>query len=112
MFPLAAPDFTYGLTTDSQEEMPPAKISQQYLPWLMQWREHIKWNPDTTHLPPAACKITTLKPDEWYRMLAKYPEQNLVKFVVDGITEGFRIGFNYQSTSQKRIWKVLTHILK
>ena len=34
-------------------------------------------------------------------MLASYPEQDLIKFFIEGITEGFRIGFNYQCTTLK-----------
>ena len=34
-------------------------------------------------------------------MLASYPEQNLSKFFIEGITQGFWVDFNYQFTALK-----------
>ena len=82
--------------------MPTFGVLQEYSSWLTLWKVQTKFTPGTNNLPTAARKVTTpLKPDAWLHMLATHPEQNLVKFFIDGITQGFRIGFNYQSTPIK-----------
>lgn len=34
-------------------------------------------------------------------MLASYPDQVLIRFFTEGVTQGFQIGFSYQYTSLK-----------
>lgn len=49
-----------------------------------------------THLPLGMRTITTpLVQRTWERSLAEHPDQRLAKFIMDGIKNGFRIGFNY-----------------
>ena len=77
-------------------------ISLEYSSWLSLWRQQIQPNPVDIQVPPAACRITTLlHSDVWHHMLASHPDQNLIKFFIEGVTEGFRIGFNYQCTTLK-----------
>ena len=77
-------------------------ISLEYSSWLSLWRQQIQPNPVDIQVPPAACRITTpLHPDVWHHMLASHPDQDLIKFFMEGVTEGFRIGFNYLCTTLK-----------
>ena len=39
---------------------------------------------------------TPLKIDEWRRQLREHPDPDFVEYILRGITEGFRIGFNYR----------------
>ena len=87
--------------------MPISEITQEYSSWLVLWSEHIKSNPNTTHLPLAACKVTTpLKPDAWHLMLATHPEQSLIKFFIEGMDHGkvsnwLQLSIHFTTTSQK-----------
>ena len=105
VFPLSlwlAPDFRYDSLTDTWEEMPTSGVTQEYSSWLALWSEHIKSNPNTTHLPLAACKVTTpLKQDAWHLMLAAHPKQSLVKFFIEGIIVGFQLSIHFTTTSKK-----------
>ena len=76
-------------------------ISQEYSSWLPLWRQQIQLNPVNIQVPPAACRVTPpLNPDVWQHMLASHPD-DLIKFFIEGVTEGFWIGFNYQCTTLK-----------
>ena len=45
-------------------------------------------------------KVTTpLKQEEWQQMLQSHPNQALVQYIMSGITQGFRIGFEYGKAS-------------
>lgn len=49
-----------------------------------------------TNLPPNwSAIITPLVADEWQRQLMGHPDQEFTGYLLRGITEGFRIGFNY-----------------
>ena len=39
---------------------------------------------------------TPLKIDEWRQQLREHPDPDFVDYILQGITEGFRIGFNYR----------------
>ncbi len=50
---------------------------------------------DPTSLPATATAITTpLKVEEWQKALAAHPEREFVKYVINGVCHGFRIGFD------------------
>ena len=38
---------------------------------------------------------TSLQVEEWERELAGHPDEELVGYVLSGIREGFRVGFDY-----------------
>ena len=44
---------------------------------------------------------STLKPEVWARKLAHHPDQAFRDYILCGITQGFRVGFNYASCSCK-----------
>ena len=55
--------------------------------------------PDSPQVPPAAYSLTTpLLLSGWYFLLRGHPHQNMVHFVLKGISEGFRIGCSYGSS--------------
>ena len=48
-------------------------------------------------LPPTLCSITTpLKVERWAEELQAHPDQVFSNYILQGIRNGFRIGFNYQ----------------
>ena len=50
---------------------------------------------DSRALPAAALKISTpLRVESWREMLRDHPDKQYVKYILDGIEHGFRIGFN------------------
>ena len=88
-------------------------LTSDYTQWLQQWQKPF---PLSIHIPPEACKIVTpLQPITWSRYLVTLSDQNLVTFFIDGITRGFRIGFDHSLVSlksAKKIWKVHSRILQ
>ena len=54
-------------------------------------------------IPESLAEIRTpLKADVWAEMLRGHPDKEFTKFLLKGIQEGFRIGFDYASHSCKR----------
>ena len=52
--------------------------------------------PIVKSLPSAITRITTpLNYEAWELCLSTHPDKQLVNYILDGITHGFRIGFNY-----------------
>ena len=64
-------------------------------------------------LPEARLVITPLKAPAWSIYLQTHRDQELVQFFLKGITQGFRIGFNYHSQqlkpSKKNLEGALSH---
>lgn len=47
-------------------------------------------------LPPGALRVLTpLKVQTWSALLAGHPDGEFVKYILNGISHGFRIGFNH-----------------
>ena len=66
------------------------------------WTSHLGRAPATVRVPPGATVISIpLRVDNWKRMLTDHPNRPLVEFFINGLTEGFRIGFREQSTPLK-----------
>ena len=73
-----------------------------YDKWISAWTSHLGRAPATVRVPPGATVISTpLRVDNWKRMLTDHPNRPLVEFFINGLTEGFRIGFREQSTPLK-----------
>jgi len=71
--------------------------------WLEKW-EKITAAPTIVipKIPPSACVISTpLLLPAWTHLLAGHPNQQLVQFFLDGISNGFRLGFNHTKSSVK-----------
>lgn len=45
--------------------------------------------------------ISPLKPDVWEKALESHPDRDFARFICTGIRNGFRIGFNYSTSSCK-----------
>ncbi len=59
-------------------------------------------NPRSLHLPSALCKITTpLSLSAWQTCLALHPDQEYARYILDGIANGFRIGFAYTALTNR-----------
>ena len=64
-----------------------------------------------TRLPHAMNEITTpLDRREWESALAGHPDQKFREYVVNGILNGFRIGFNYTNTACRKSGKNLPSV--
>ena len=57
--------------------------------------------PPGSWVPPSSLAIsrtaTPLKAEKWEEALASYPDKRFTQYILSGIREGFRIGFDYQS---------------
>lgn len=63
--------------------------------WVQAWRQHTAPAPKHPLVHKAACKITTpFVGPTWERLLVDYPDRALVEFFLDGLANGFRIGFS------------------
>ena len=69
-----------------------------YADWIQVWTSHLDGLPVYVKVPPAATAISSpLKVNNWKRLLSDHLNRPLVDFFINGITEGFRIGFKQQS---------------
>ena len=47
-------------------------------------------------IPPEACTLVTpLTPRRWEQVLAKHPDRRFARYIVNGLRDGFRIGFQH-----------------
>ena len=75
-------------------EDPSANITCYYT-WLKNWLHHMKDAPTTIKVPSQASHVhTPLIFSSWKQALIQHPNQPLVNFFLEGISQGFRIGFN------------------
>ena len=91
-------EITLDTTANSTDSAPPLNYSK----WLQDWIALNKPSPTTVTVPQEARHISTpLLPQEWKHLLENYPNQDLVTFFLQGLTEGFRIGYNYTLNTLK-----------
>jgi len=88
--------------------------SHPYVKWLPTWTTHMTGVSNHIHVPLDATSVTTpLAPSNWQVLLTEHPNQQLVKFFITGITNGFRIGFNHSQESlrsaKKNIFCAIQH---
>ena len=68
-----------------------------YSDLISAWKAHLHGLPEVVLVPPAATAISLpLIIENWKRLLSDHPNRPLVEFFVDGITNGFQIGFKQQ----------------
>ena len=74
----------------------------QYEDWLSVWGQLIALAPARPCIPDTAGLVSTpLISTNWSSALDTYPNRVLVDFFIQGITQGFRIGFSYGSQPLK-----------
>ena len=74
--------------------------TMNYSAWLQQW--HQPSHPLTINIPQKACAIVIpLQQEIWSKYLAKHPNRELVKFFLQGLSEGFWIDFDNSSIKLK-----------
>ena len=96
------------LHTDLWEMELPTETSLDYEKWLPEWKKQLSLAPVTPTVPAVAQTISTpLDLSVWCYFLRGYPDRDLVHFFLQGLSEGFRIGFNYQHTVLKSARKNL-----
>ena len=77
---------------------PPPTATDTYETWLQNWMKHLADSNQDLQIPGTAQQIhTPLRLGAWQQALSLYPNQQLAKFFLDGISEGFRIGYNYRT---------------
>ena len=70
--------------------------------WLKRWQKIPAASTAAPEIPPSACVTSTpLSPRAWTEMLASHSNQQLVCFFLDGISNGFRLGFNHTQSTLK-----------
>ena len=79
--------------------------------WLRKWIDIQAYSPEVPQVPAAAQQIyTPLICANWSAALDSYHYQPLVKFMLSGISQGFRVGFNYrQKSASKNLYCPLEH---
>ena len=66
-----------------------------YSAWLDKWQSNLEDTPSTPHILVSARNVNTpLIEDAWGRCLTHHPNQPLTRFSLQGLREGFHIGFN------------------
>ena len=90
------------LHTDLWEMELPTEVSPDYQNWLPEWKRQLSFAP-TVPIVPAMVQVilTPLDLSAWCYFLCGHPDRDLVHFFLQGISEGFRVGFNYQNTVLK-----------
>ena len=74
---------------------PPILSTQPYKTWLKIWNAYLVGNCQAPKIPSSACQIhKALRLAAWRMALSNYPNQKLAQFFIQGISEGFRIGYN------------------
>ena len=90
------------ITLDTPANSKDSALPLNYSKWLQDWIALNKPSPTNVTVPQEAQHISTpLLPQEWKRLLEAYPNQNLVTFFLQGLIEGFRIGYNYTLNTLK-----------
>jgi len=82
--------------------------------WLKEWQQLISLSPHTPMIPLSACSISTpLSLSGWCHFLRHHSNQGLVHLFLKGISEGFRLGYNYKELhlrpAKKNLMGVVTH---
>ena len=90
------------LHTDLWEMELPAETSINYKKWLPEWKKQISLGPMLPTVPTVAQTVSTpLDLSAWCYFLRGYPDRDLAHFFLQGLSEGFRVGFDYQHTVLK-----------
>ena len=67
-----------------------------YIDWMPAWLAHLAGLPESISVPPEAATITSpLVAKSWETLLVNHPIKQLKEFFINGISQGFRIGFKY-----------------
>ena len=86
----------------------PFSCEQTYEIWLQNWSSHLLGSHSSLQIPHSACQIhTPLKLTRWQQALSHHPNEQLAQFFLEGISGGFRIGYNCTYTNLKAARKNL-----
>lgn len=76
----------------------PPSSAHPYESWLQFWSSHLASSTTSARISQSAQQIQTpLTLTAWQEALSQYPNQQLVKFFLQGIAEGFRIGYSHHT---------------
>jgi len=82
--------------------------------WLIERQQLISLPPHTPMIPLSACSISMpLSLSGWFHFLRSHPNQGLVHLFLKGISEGFRLGYDYKELhlrpAKKNLMEAVTH---
>ena len=101
--------------TDLWEMDLPIDTSVIYKKWLPEWKKQLSLATMMPTVPTVAQAVSTpFDLSAWCYFLCSYPDRDLVHFFLQGLSEGFRVRFDYQHTvlkSSQQTWQALSHIL-
>lgn len=84
-----------------------------YTVWLDQWTRWVQSEPARIRVPLKACPIMTLDLSVWRQVLLSYPDRSLANFFLQGVTQGFRVGYRtlltHLSTARQNMRSALAH---
>ena len=84
-----------NITGATLEFQPDSSHGQSYSTWLKDWTSHLSNVSVSIRVPSEATRITTpLRFSRWQLYLSDHPNTDLIIFFINGITQGFRLGFN------------------
>lgn len=87
---------------DICEKEPDNSPVLQYEAWLPEWSQLVASAPSTPCVPVDAAHISTpLILSHWHQALELYPYRELADFFLQGVSQGFRIGFAHGSVLLK-----------
>ena len=67
-----------------------------YSDWMPAWLAHLAGLPESIRVPLEATTITLpLVAKSWETLLVNHPIKQLKEFFINGVSQGFRIGFKY-----------------
>ena len=79
----------------TQINTPWSKEVLQYEQWLLQWITNLRDAPSMLTIPPSASRIHMPMNSQCRQdYLSSHPSQKLVQLFLNGLVQGFRIGFN------------------
>ena len=80
----------------------PIETSVNYKKWLPEWKKQLALAPMMPIVSTVALTVSIpLDLSAWCYLLRSYPDRPLVHFFLQGLSEGFRVGFDYQHTVLK-----------
>lgn len=95
-------DWITNATADDMDRDLSSSPELCYEDWLLEGTQLTTRTSTTPRIPNTACMISTLlNSSHWNRALATYPNRDLATFFLQGISQGFKVGFSYASIHLK-----------
>ena len=111
LIPIIEELYTYENDSSMDMKKPQGNGHYQYTTDLLKLEECVRSSP--RQIPPQACVVTTpLSYAQWQEALALHPDRLFVQYLLTGISQGFRIGYDRSSSlrqSQGNMQSAIRH---